>query len=62
MISKATQLRGADVVALTESKIITVRGETLKRASETCRMHFYEAFLEVMSVRLALANIRLAAT
>lgn len=61
VISKATQLRGADVVALTESKIITVRGETLKRASETCRMHFYQSFLEVLANRLTLANQRLAA-
>jgi serine/threonine protein kinase len=61
IISKATQLRGADVVALTESKIITVRGETLKRASETCRMHFYQSFLEVLANRLTLANQRLAA-
>ena len=61
VISKATQLRGADVVALTESKVITVRGETLKRASESCRMHFYQSFLEVLANRLTLANQRLAA-
>ena len=47
VISKGhAQTRGADVVALTESKIITVRGEALKRASETCRMHFYQSFLK----------------
>lgn len=61
VISKISPTRGADVVALTESKIVTVKGEALHRASEACRMHFYQAFLEVLSGRLALANARLAA-
>ncbi len=61
VISKGAQIRGADVSALTEAKIITVRGETLRRASEACRMHFYQSFLEVLANRLALANQRLAA-
>ena len=60
VISKGAQVRGADVVALTESKVITVRGETLRRASEACRMHFYQSFLEVLANRLSLANQRLA--
>ena len=51
---------GADVIALTASKIITVKGEALLQASETCRMHFYQGFLEVLAARLALANARLA--
>ncbi|MBI2306863.1 MAG: protein kinase [Rhodocyclales bacterium] len=61
VISRGAQVRGADVSALTEAKVITVRGEALQRASETCRMHFYQAFLEVLANRLALANQRLAA-
>jgi CRP-like cAMP-binding protein len=60
-ISKGTQTRGADVVALTESKIVTVKGEALRQASEACRMHFYQSFLEVLASRLALANARLVA-
>ena len=60
-ISKSLQVRGADVVALIPSKIVTVKGEALKKASETCRMHFYQAFLEVLAGRLSLANTRLAA-
>ena len=60
VIARGKQLRGADVVALTESKVITVRGETLRRASEACRMHFYQSFLEVLANRLSLANQRLA--
>jgi serine/threonine protein kinase len=61
VISKGSSTRGADVVALTEAKIITVKGEALKQASEACRMHFYQSFLEVLTNRLSLANARLAA-
>ena len=61
VISKAMQTRGADVVALTKSKLVTVKGSALSHASETCRMHFYQSFLEVLTSRLALANARLAA-
>lgn len=59
VISKNSQTRSADVVALTASKIVTVKGEALQHASEACRMHFYQAFLEVLSSRLLLANTRL---
>ena len=61
VISKHSSTRGADVVALTKSKIITIKGEALQKASDPCRMHFYQAFLEVMASRLELANARLAA-
>jgi CRP-like cAMP-binding protein len=61
VISKGTQTRGADIIALTESKIVTVKGDALRKASEACRMHFYQSFLEVLAGRLALANARLAA-
>jgi CRP-like cAMP-binding protein len=61
VISKGMQTRGADVVTLTRSRIVTVKGDALKQASETCRMHFYQSFLEVLTNRLALANARLAA-
>ena len=61
VISKGSQTRGADVIALTAAKIVTVDGETLRQASVNCRMHFYQAFLEVLSTRLTLANARLAA-
>ena len=61
IISKHTQTRSADVVALTDAKIFTVKGEALLGASEACRMHFYQSFLEVLTSRLELANARLAA-
>ena len=52
VIRKRTQTRGADVVALTQSKILTIKGESLQQASESCRMHFYQAFLDVLSLSL----------
>ena len=61
VISKTSGGRNADVVAQTSAKIITIRGDALRQASEVCRMHFYAAFLEVLANRLALANARLAA-
>lgn len=60
IISKNAGSRNADVIARTSSKIITIRGDALRQASEVCRMHFYAAFLEVLANRLALANARLA--
>jgi len=53
--------RNADVIAVTDSRIIRIRGDSLRRASEACRMHFYAAFLDVMARRLAMANTRIAA-
>ena len=35
--------------------------DALRKASDACRMHFYQSFLEVLASRLALANARLAA-
>lgn len=60
VIGKNLQKRGADITALTDARIITVKGDTLNHASDACRMHFYQAFLEVMANRLALSNARLA--
>jgi len=61
VIAGGSKTRGADVIALTAAKIVTVKGEALQKASEACRMHFYQSFLEVLANRLALANARLAA-
>jgi hypothetical protein len=49
-------VRSADVVARTPAKVITISGAALRQASDACRMHFYEAFLDVLAGRLALAN------
>ena len=60
VISARNQTRGADVTALTDANIITVRSEALHHASEACRMHFYQAFLSVLADRLSMANQRLS--
>ena len=60
VMGKHEQVRGADVAALTDAKIITISRDALRQASDGCRMHFYQSFLDVLSTRLALANSRLA--
>ena len=60
VVSKHVQKRGADITALTNARIITIKGAAINQATETCRMHFYQAFMEVMANRLTLANARLA--
>ena len=61
VISRHAPLRSADITALSTADIITVRGEALQHASEACRMHFYQGFVQVLASRLALANRRLTA-
>jgi len=61
VISRQAQLRGADVTALSTADIITVCGEALQKSSESCRLHFYQGFVQVLAGRLAFANQRLAA-
>jgi eukaryotic-like serine/threonine-protein kinase len=61
VIGGGQHLRGADVVAQTAAKVVTISGTALRNASDVCRMHFYQAFLEVLAGRLAHANVRLSA-
>ena len=61
VIGRGSGSRNADVIAVTDSRIIRIRGDALRRSSEACRMHFYAAFLDVVTRRLALANTRIAA-
>lgn len=60
IIRRGDHVRGADVVARTTSKVVTISGDALRHASEACRMHFYQSFLEVIARRLDNANSRLA--
>jgi len=53
-------VRGADVVAQTTARVVTIAGQALRHASEATRMHFYQSFLQVMASRLSTANARLA--
>jgi hypothetical protein len=48
-------------VAQTAAKVVTVSAQALQHASDACRMHFYQGFLDVIAGRLADANARLAA-
>lgn len=52
--------RGADVVAQTTARVVTISAQALQHASDACRMHFYQGFLDVVAGRLADANARLA--
>ena len=58
-IISSDKIRTADVVALTEAQVVTIREEALHQASDACRMHFYQAFLEVVVSRLTLSSARL---
>ena len=59
VIGKTTSLRGADVVALTDAKLVRIAATALQDSSATCRMLFFQSFLAVLSDRLASANVRL---
>ena len=61
VISRHGNVRSADVIAETGANIITIRGEALEKASDACRMHFYQGFLDVLATRLSLSNQRVAA-
>ena len=38
---------------------IALTGAALQNSSDSCRMHFYQSFLAVLSARLTSANVRL---
>jgi serine/threonine protein kinase len=59
VIGKTTSKRGADIIALTDAQLVKVTGSALRNSSESCRMHFYQSFLAVLSARLTSANVRL---
>jgi len=54
------KLRTASVRAATQVGMITIHAHSLHWASDGCRMHFYKAFLEILSRRLMQANTRIA--
>jgi len=62
VISRSGHVRGADVIASQAAKVVTIPGTALRHASEGCRMHFYEAFLDVLANRLSRANISLSSS
>ena len=60
IVRRGDNSRGADVVARTTTKVVTISRDALRHASDACRMHFYQGFLEVITSRLDSANARLA--
>ena len=44
----------------TTTRVVTISARALMHASDACRMHFYQGFLDVIAGRLADANARLA--
>jgi len=60
IIRRGEHTRGADVVAQTATRVVTISAQALQHSSDACRMHFYQGFLDVIAGRLADANARLA--
>jgi CRP-like cAMP-binding protein len=59
-ISRANgSVRTADVVTLSDSRVITIRNDALDRASDVCRHKFDRAFMAILVERLSLSNTRL---
>ena len=61
VIRRGEHTRGADVLARTATRVVTISAQSLENASKVCRMHFYQGFLDVIAGRLDDANARLAA-
>lgn len=59
-LSKTAHVRGADVSVIDEAKIISVPTQKLAQASDACRHQFDRAFLEILTERLTMANMRLS--
>jgi len=60
LFSAGKGVRSASVEATSVVRLITIRRQALGHASDACRMHFYQAFLTVLSTRLSLASSRIA--
>ena len=57
---KHGHVRSADVVAASNATVVTIANSALEHASESCRMHFYRSFLDVIAARLNAVNSRLS--
>ena len=60
VIDRRHPRRVADVVALSDTRFVVINGQSLRQASDACRMHFYQGFLLVLSARLSRTNVLLA--
>lgn len=62
VLDRRRPMRVADVTATAPIRIVHIPGQSLRLASEACRMHFYQGFLRVLAERLARTNAMLAQT
>ncbi|MCK6407625.1 protein kinase [Thauera sp.] len=60
VFSTVAGVRSASVEAAADTALVSIRARALERASEILRMHFYQAFLEVLATRLSQASARIA--
>ena len=51
--------RSADVVTLSDARVITIYNSDLDQASDVCRHKFDRAFMAILVERLSLSNSRL---
>lgn len=62
VIDRKHPRRIADVNTINDTRYVVIDGQSLRQASDACRMHFYQGFLMVLSERLARTNVLLAHT
>ena len=60
-LSRQSNERSADVVALSSARVITIRCDDLAHASDACQHRFDRAFMSILVERLTMANNRLSA-
>jgi serine/threonine protein kinase len=59
VLRRGKHTRTADVSAGSNTRVVSISAQSLQNASDVCRMHFYQGFLDVIAGRLADANMRL---
>ena len=59
-LGEVDNLRSADVVAVTDVRLIKIGVKALEHASEFCLLKFDRAFLRILVERLAAANSKLS--
>jgi serine/threonine protein kinase len=60
-LSRQTNERSANVVALAPARVITIRCDDLAHSSDACQHRFDRAFMSILVERLTMANNRLSA-
>ncbi|MNC89038.1 Cyclic nucleotide-binding domain protein [compost metagenome] len=58
-LGEGSKMRTADVIAVSDARLLKIPVSALERVSELCRLNFDRAFLRVLVERLTLANSKL---